>query len=1116
MKSIKLITLICASFVLTTITSGQDTLKFERTTTIQTLENGNINIATNPIVLQQTLDSIYTLHARMADSLQSGTVTGTSKFLRLLETLETGGDVLVGGDLEVIGSATIGGTTFANGGLETTNLETDNITVSENGSFGQDVSVGGTLTVTGATTLNSTLSAQTSTLSSATITGDASIGGNTSMTGALDVDGSSELDGLNVDGATTLDAFTADGNADINGNADVSGTLNAGASTLSSATVTGNVDIEGTLDVSNLALATLTPKAGATQIQVTPSSSAGDDETVPGDYPLLITGTKTGLWIELETTGNDMSSFAGVAGESVPPPGDDQNFITFGTSHVAGGVTTRTAYGRIEGTGAWSLAIEQLFSSMNNVFDNASSGQSNQAFAASMTVKIDIKNHSGLPTTSTPYTDYFPGYLMVMVKSAQNSWISPPSGITLENVFTGFGSTAGMSNPSIVEGWTGERDNYDNGIYSDVLGHNKTDDNGNCDSYECAKWVFIDPITQPGVYTIKVPEGAADDHNGLTLRWVNANAFGPNPPECSGCSSGDLDKSYGMNDKENRVGIKMTNTMGVDLLDINYTQEDHSFLEMFTGQGHNEWHLEDPYDEDFTVATVSPDIHCTTATSGCSGGRVGEVEYHAEFFNLAYPPYYDNNPGGADGVTYNNSEFGWGATDFAWFDIEKGAELPDGGEVGGGSQYSDSSEEPSEGQVQSTVSGLQGNADLASAALEEVQMVIDVLQNIIDFVVSFFPPGVPFDFFDILDAAGQLFMSIYDIYLYFYDGVTSTGIQFVSRGADYAEFVPKADPLEFMAYGDVVGVKDGLASKSFFEADHYFVVSKAPLVLGNAVDEHSESHMEKLAFLGQVPVKVKGMVESGDYVLACDDGSGIAEAKNSSEMSTSDYSRVVGVAWESSAATQEKRGLKGPYQLILTAIGLDNNNFVAEMNRVQDEVDNLKEIVNSLVSSLNKLGADIAVPDLQLSSSNVSEEANTMAWEGSIDKMMNSTLTRPADEALYEAAKRFEDDPVGSRKMFADILEDEMGKRFGLDIQEDFPWFRKIIEDPEFAGSVREVCEREIRGLHEMLEERSNPDKSTSNLRPEKTMPGARNPAMKRMPNASNKSEEGASRPKIR
>ena len=114
-------------------------------------------------------------------------------------------------------------------------------------------------------------------------------------------------------------------------------------------------------------------------------------------------------------------------------------------------------------------------------------------------------------------------------------------------------------------------------------------------------------------------------------------------------------------------------------------------------------------------------------------------------------------------------------------------------------------------------------------------------------------------------------------------------------------------------------------------------------------------------------------------------------------MITSDYSRIVGVAWESSEVNQEKRGLRGPYQLVLTAIGLDNNNFVSEMKRVQDEVDNLKEIVNSLVSSLNKLGADIAVPDLQMSSSDVAEEANTTAWAGTIDKMMNATLTNPAD-----------------------------------------------------------------------------------------------------------------------
>jgi hypothetical protein len=76
-------------------------LQFGRTTTIQSLEGGSLNIATDPIILQQTLDSIYALHARMTDSLQAGTVTGTSKFLRLLETLETGGDVRVGGNLNV-------------------------------------------------------------------------------------------------------------------------------------------------------------------------------------------------------------------------------------------------------------------------------------------------------------------------------------------------------------------------------------------------------------------------------------------------------------------------------------------------------------------------------------------------------------------------------------------------------------------------------------------------------------------------------------------------------------------------------------------------------------------------------------------------------------------------------------------------------------------------------------------------------------------------------------------------------------------------------------------------------------------------------------------------------
>ena len=71
MNLLKSLVFVSVVFALTTIASGQDTLKFGRTTIIQELDDGSINIATNPIILQETLDSLYALHERMSDSLQS-------------------------------------------------------------------------------------------------------------------------------------------------------------------------------------------------------------------------------------------------------------------------------------------------------------------------------------------------------------------------------------------------------------------------------------------------------------------------------------------------------------------------------------------------------------------------------------------------------------------------------------------------------------------------------------------------------------------------------------------------------------------------------------------------------------------------------------------------------------------------------------------------------------------------------------------------------------------------------------------------------------------------------------------------------------------------------------
>ena len=59
-------------------------------------------------------------------------------------------------------------------------------------------------------------------------------------------------------------------------------------------------------------------------------------------------------------------------------------------------------------------------------------------------------------------------------------------------------------------------------------------------------------------------------------------------------------------------------------------------------------------------------------------------------------------------------------------------------------------------------------------------------------------------------------------------------------------------------FGDVVGVIGGEVSKEFVYADKFMVVSAAPAMLGNMPQPNSEHLFEKIAFMGQVPVKLRG------------------------------------------------------------------------------------------------------------------------------------------------------------------------------------------------------------------------------------------------------------------
>lgn len=170
------------------------------------------------------------------------------------------------------------------------------------------------------------------------------------------------------------------------------------------------------------------------------------------------------------------------------------------------------------------------------------------------------------------------------------------------------------------------------------------------------------------------------------------------------------------------------------------------------------------------------------------------------------------------------------------------------------------------------------------------------------------------------------------------------GVAFESGGADYAEWLLKANAKETFLFGEVVGVKGGVISKTFMDAEKFMVVSNAPAVIGGMPDKKKAALYEKIAFMGQVPVKVLGRVRKGDYILPSGKADGMAMAVTPINMSALDYHRVIGVAWADSDP-------KKAFSFINTAVGLNTNDMAAM-------VDQMQSVINTMQLALQK-----AVPD---------------------------------------------------------------------------------------------------------------------------------------------------------
>ena len=177
--------------------------------------------------------------------------------------------------------------------------------------------------------------------------------------------------------------------------------------------------------------------------------------------------------------------------------------------------------------------------------------------------------------------------------------------------------------------------------------------------------------------------------------------------------------------------------------------------------------------------------------------------------------------------------------------------------------------------------------------------------------------------------------------------IEAVGIVYHSGSADYAEWLPKKNNTDEFIAGQVIGVKNGQVSLKTETADHIFVISTQPAVLGNMPPEGRTENHEKVAFLGQVPVLIKGKVNLGDYVVASGKNDGLAISISKNDISPADLSKVIGVAWDEATNPNAINSVNVALG-INDAVDNVSSDLLHELSEVEAEINSLTEFALAL------------------------------------------------------------------------------------------------------------------------------------------------------------------------
>lgn len=197
-------------------------------------------------------------------------------------------------------------------------------------------------------------------------------------------------------------------------------------------------------------------------------------------------------------------------------------------------------------------------------------------------------------------------------------------------------------------------------------------------------------------------------------------------------------------------------------------------------------------------------------------------------------------------------------------------------------------------------------------------------------------------------AIAEEILAIANLAAYQLFAFANLGVTYESGSADYAEWLERLNYNEQILPGDIVGLKGGKVTKNTFGVNHFLVASTNPAVLGNMPETGKEDAFTMIAFMGQVPVKVRGSVNIGDYILpsGLNDGTGIPVSPDA--ITAEQYESIVGIAW---SATKVTAGIS----VINMAIGLHTNDLAKLVKKQSVQIESLQNSMSSIEKRLSNI-----------------------------------------------------------------------------------------------------------------------------------------------------------------